>query len=247
MRTWSSASDEGNSTGGAPIVLFHDSLGCVELWRDFPERLCRGTGRRVIAYDRLGFGTSDARQGPLRLDFIEDEAKNFFPVLKQQLGIGRFVALGHSVGGGMAAHCAALYPHACEALITVATQAFMEDQTIRGIIVAREQFKDARQIKRLEKYHGGKARWVLDSWTETWLSPEFADWSLGSVLRQVTCPVLALHGTHDEYGSTAQPAMIGELSGGQARVEIIEDAYHVPHRDRPDHIIRVISEFLGVE
>src|SRR5690606_4641251 len=39
-----------------PIVLFHDSLGCIELWRSFPERLAKTTGHDVIAYDRLGFG-----------------------------------------------------------------------------------------------------------------------------------------------------------------------------------------------
>jgi len=44
----------------APIVLLHDSLGCVGLWKDFPESLARETGRAVYAYDRLGYGRSSA-------------------------------------------------------------------------------------------------------------------------------------------------------------------------------------------
>ena len=90
-----------------PLVLFHDSLGCVELWRDFPERLRDATGRRVIAYDRLGFGRSYARAAPPSFDFIAEEAATGFAAVRAQLGVGRFAVLGHSVGGGMAVHVAA--------------------------------------------------------------------------------------------------------------------------------------------
>ena len=57
-----------------PIVLLHDSLGCVELWRDFPQRLAQSTGHAVIAYDRLGFGQSDAFPGQIDPGFIQQEA-----------------------------------------------------------------------------------------------------------------------------------------------------------------------------
>ena len=86
----------------APIVMFHDSLGAVSLWRDFPKALSAATGRTVYAYDRLGFGQSDARTDQPSLHFVFEEASKYFPKLREQLGIQRFVALGHSVGGGMA-------------------------------------------------------------------------------------------------------------------------------------------------
>ncbi len=91
-----------------PILLFHDSLGSIGLWRQFPETLARATGRDVIAYDRLGFGESDPRTGTLDNDFVRSEAEHIVPLLCAALGIDRFVAFGHSVGGGMAVHCAAL-------------------------------------------------------------------------------------------------------------------------------------------
>ncbi|HYG88904.1 MAG TPA: alpha/beta fold hydrolase [Azospirillum sp.] len=229
-----------------PIVLFHDSLGSVELWRDFPAALAAATGRRVIAYDRLGFGRSDPRADTLApADFIADEARSFFPVLRAQLGFQRFVAFGHSVGGGMAVHCAAAFPADCEALITESAQAFPEDRTLDAIRVAKEQFKDDSQIARLRKYHGDKAKWVLDAWTDSWLHPDFAAWSLAPVLPRVRCPALVLHGIHDEYGTTRHPEMIGQLSGGPARVEIIPDTYHVPHRERPDLIVDRVTAFLA--
>lgn len=244
-RVWAPSGDTGAAPVKRPIVLFHDSLGCVELWRDFPAKLSAATGRRVIAYDRLGFGRSDQRIGKLTMDFIADEAKTYFPSIREQLGIKRFIAFGHSVGGGMAVNCAAEYAADCEALITESAQVFPEDRTLQGIFTAKEQFKDDKQVERLKKYHGEKAKWVLDAWTGTWLDPEFASWSLANVLPRVSCPVLAIHGVFDEYGSTRHPEMIGQLCGGSARVEIMPDTNHVPHRERPEVVISLVSEFLA--
>ena len=228
-----------------PIVLFHDSLGCVELWRNFPAELSTATGRKVVAYDRLGFGRSDARVDGPELDFIADEAKSYFPAVREQLGFKRFIAFGHSVGGGMAVNCAAEFVGDCEALITESAQAFPEDRTLQSIAAAKEQFKDMRQVERLNKYHGEKARWVLDAWTDTWLHPGFAAWTLEPVLPRVACPVLAIHGIHDEYGSTRHPEMITELSSGDSRCEIIADTYHVPHRECAEVIVKTVSEFIA--
>jgi pimeloyl-ACP methyl ester carboxylesterase len=245
VRIWAPSADNGSGPVDNPIVLFHDSLGCVELWREFPARLCVATGRRVIAYDRLGFGQSDPRLDKPTIDFIADEAKSYFPAIREQLGIQRFIAFGHSVGGGMAVNCAAKFAADCEALITESAQIFPEDRTLESIFAAQQQFKDDKQVERLKKYHGEKAKWVLDAWTETWLDPEFASWSIASVLPRVSCPVLAIHGIFDEYGTTRHPEMIGQLSGGPSQVEIMEDTYHVPHRERPEAVIKLVSEFIS--
>lgn len=243
-RSWTPSGKACTAVPDRPIVLFHDSLGCVELWRDFPAELSAATGRRVIAYDRLGFGRSDPRAERPALDFVAEEAQVYFPVVRAQLGFERFIAFGHSVGGGMGIHCAATFGVDCEALVTVAAQVFAEDRTLRGIAEAKEQFKDEMQLKRLEKYHGDKARWVLGAWTENWLDPAFAAWSLTTVLPRVRCPVLAIHGIHDEYGSTRHPELIGQLCAGPSRIEILADTYHVPHRERPGVTLELLSEFV---
>ncbi len=229
----------------APIVLFHDSLGCVELWRDFPAELSAAAGRRVVAYDRLGFGKSGPRRARPALDFIADEAATYFPAVREQLGIGRFIAFGHSVGGAMAIHCAAAFAAECEALITESAQVFPEELTLRSIAQAKEQFRDETQIGRLAKYHGDKTAWVLDAWTENWLDLEFASWSLDTVLPRVACPVLAIHGNQDEYGSTCHAEIIGNLSNGRAQVEVVPDTRHVPHRERPAVVLELVSRFAG--
>jgi pimeloyl-ACP methyl ester carboxylesterase len=86
---------------------------------------------------------------------------------------------------------------------------------------------------------------VLDAWIETWLSPGFASWTLAEVLPRVTCPVLAIHGVNDEYGSVRHAELIGERSGGPARIEILEGIGHVPHREQPERVLGLVSGFLG--
>ena len=239
-RSWTPSDPEASRP--APILLFHDSLGCVELWRSFPEKLAVATGRRVVAYDRLGFGHSDPHPDQLGLDFVADEARNAVPQLCDALGIGEFVTCGHSAGGGMAVATAAQWPGRCRALVTIAAQAFVEDRTLAGISLARRDFQDPANLARLARYHGDKARWIADAWIETWLSPAFADWTLDRSLAGVRCPVLAIHGDLDEYGSTRHPQRIAQ---GRGETLILPGIGHVPHREAEGELVAAIAGFLA--
>lgn len=233
-------------TVAAPIVLMHESLGCVEMWRDFPARLCNALQREVIAYDRLGFGKSDARHELPALHFVAEEATEVFPQLRAHFGITRFVAVGHSVGGGMVIETAAAYPQDCEAVITIGAQAFVEDITFNSIAAAGPIFDDPVQFNKLAKYHGEKTRWVIDAWIKNWLSPGFASWTLRDTLPKVQAPTLAMHGERDEYASLAQPTMIAERSNGRpARVDLLPGLGHVPFRENPDLVVQHIADFLA--
>ncbi len=242
-KTWTP--DDPVAARPAPILLFHDSLGCVELWRSFPRNLAAATGRRVIAYDRLGFGRSDPYPGRLGTDFVRDEAHDVVPRLCEELGIAEFVACGHSVGGGMAIETAAHFPARCQALVTVAAQTFIEEKTLAGIRAAQREFQDPANMARVARYHGSKAQWVVDAWIETWLSPAFAPWSLEQPLAAIRCPVLAVHGERDEYGSTEHPRRI---AAGRGTAHILPETGHVPHREQETLLIDVIRRFLaGIE
>jgi pimeloyl-ACP methyl ester carboxylesterase len=237
----------GNKPGDgakAPIVLFHDSLGCVDVWRDFPAHLSQATGCAVIAYDRLGFGRSDPHPDQLSVNFVREEAQDGFASLLKHLGFKDFVALGHSVGGGMAVVVAGAFPQQCRALVTVSAQAFVEDRTLEGIREAKKSFMQPGQVDRLRRYHGDKAEWVLNAWTETWLSPEFAGWNLDEDLPKVQCPAMIIHGENDEYGSRRHPERIGALAAGPATIEILPECGHVPYREKENDLIAMIGTFL---
>ncbi|QCI12828.1 alpha/beta hydrolase [Pseudomonas putida] len=231
--------------GAVPIILLHDSLGCVELWRDFPAQLAAATGQQVIAYDRLGFGRSDAHLGLLRRGFVEAEALEGFAALREQLGIDEFVVFGHSVGGGMAVSCAAAYSGQCRGVITESAQAFVEDRTLEGIRAADRQFAEPGQLERLQRYHGDKAAWVLRAWVDTWLGADFADWSLDAVLPEVVCPLLSLHGEQDEFGSSAHPERFVAMAGGPSVMRMLPGCGHVPHREQGPVVLDEVLRFLG--
>jgi pimeloyl-ACP methyl ester carboxylesterase len=229
----------------AAILLFHDSLGCVDVWRDFPEKLAMATRRAVVAYDRLGFGRSDPYPGSLPAEFMRDEAATSVPRLREQLGIDAMIAFGHSVGGAMAVAAAVRFSDRCVALVTEAAQAFVEDRTLAGIRAAQAAFQEPSEFERLERRHGPKAQWVLDAWTKTWLAPAFQHWSLDDDLRQVRCPTLAIHGDQDEYGSLRHPERIAGLTSGPAKTVIVPACGHVPHREQPERVLREIAQFLA--
>ena len=226
------------------FVLLHDSLGSVELWREFPALLAQNLQAPVVAYDRLGYGHSDPAVGLPPADFVSREAQEGLAPLLQQLGIGSAVLVGHSVGGGMAVNAAMQMPERIQGIVTIAAQAFPEDRTLKAIAEAKLQFQDDAQLSRLQRYHGPKARWVVDAWTDSWLSPAFASWHVRDVLPHVRCPLLALHGEHDEYGTAVHPQIYSQLSGGPARMQLMPDTYHLPHREKPQAVVEEIAAFV---
>ncbi len=227
------------------ILLFHDSLGSVEQWRDFPEKLAAQTGLTVIAYDRLGFGRSDAHPGLLGQDFVYSEAAVGVAAVRAAFEIDRMILAGHSVGGGMSIATAAVFPGVTSAVIAMAAQAFIEERTLAGITAAKKVFSQPGQIDRLIRYHGDKAKWVLDAWTETWLSPRFADWNLDDALRRVKCPILAISGDRDEYCSLLQLERIEVMAKGPTTISVIEDCGHVLQREKPEAVLNIVSTFIS--
>ncbi len=239
VRRWGSGSND-----GSPIVLLHDSLGCVELWRDFPPALMKVTNREVIAYDRLGFGKSTPRVERPSANFVAEEAEIYFPAIRSALGIDRFALFGHSVGGAMGVMIAAMHGDGCDALVTESAQASVEERTLAGIRTAKQQFTDPEQFNKIARYHGDRARWVLNAWTEVWPLPEFQHWSLDAHLSRVTCPVLAIHGDLDEYGSVEFPRRIASGVSGPSQLAILENCGHVPHREQKEEVLRLTAAFL---
>lgn len=239
-----------NLVDNVPLMLMHDSLGCVELWRSFPKILATALSKRVIAYDRLGFGQSSECTTLATKSFIKEEALQHFPYLKKQLNIRDYLLLGHSVGGVIAINIAA-NDRDCQGVITIASQAFVEPLTRKGIKEAQTMFQNAEQMQRLEKYHGARAKWLLSSWINIWLSAEFSTWSLEDCIGKIQCPVLALHGDKDEYGSKAFPEFIinkvansGVSNKNKNVLVMLKDCGHAPHKEKTEQVLTSVTDFV---
>ena len=229
----------------APVILIHDSLGCVDLWRKFPAELAVALHRPVIAYDRAGYGCSSELDALPFGNFILDEANLIIPALRSALGITDYFLFGHSVGGSIALHGAGLDKEHCLGVICESAQAFLEQKTIDAIELAKQEFADPSQFARLVRWHGKKAQWVLDAWTDVWLEPSKSDWKLSDSLPSIHCPALILHGDRDEFGSNAFPESIAKWAGAQSEIVMFANCGHVPHREYPSLVLESVTTFIN--
>ncbi len=224
------------------LVLLHEGLGCIELWRDFPHRLAQRTGLDALVYDRPGYGGSDPDPLPRGADYLHREATERLPALLQREGIHAPVLVGHSDGGSIALLHAAAHPVA--ACITMAAHVLVEEITLEGIRAARRAWQKTDLRERLARYHGTNTDRAYRSWVETWLAPWFRDWNIEAELAGITASVLALQGEADEYGSRSQVERIVAGCAGRAEPCLLPDCGHSPHREQPEAAVAAIAGFL---
>lgn len=227
------------------IVFLHDSLGCIQLWRDFPEKLAEATQCNLLMYDRLGYGESDPMLTPDRgNDYLEKEA-GVLNKLLNTLNIDDAILFGHSDGGSIALITAAKYPDKVKAVISEAGHLFAEEITISGIKEAIQQYKTTNLKERLEKYHGNKVDFLFRAWTETWTNPEFRKWNIEHFLAAIQCPVLVIQGEADEYGSIEQVQKTINGVSGKAQKHILQGIGHTPHKEAPEDTLQAAKDFIG--
>ena len=228
-----------------PFLLLHEGLGSVSMWREFPQQLADSTGSRVVAYSRAGFGQSSPRSGKYGRRFIHDEAEQVIPEIRDKLGLARPVVLGHSTGASMALVHAAT-PHPVAGVVAMAPLIDVEGSNLEAILAARRTFEATRDWRvRLARHHED-VKAVFYGWNDTWLSPEFRDWSIVADLGRIRSPVLAILGKADEYSTPAQVEAIRANLPAGTRFDsvLLEDCGHAPHRDQPAAVLAQVRKFL---
>lgn len=226
--------------GRPDLLLLHEGLGSVSMWRDFPQRLAERTGARVVAYSRAGFGRSSARDAPFTERFMHEEALEVLPALRETLGIRQPVLVGHSTGASIALIHASAAPVA--GMVAMAPFAFVEDSNLEAIRAARSRYADIRD--RLARHHDDVDA-VFYGWSDLWLDPAFRGWNLDVELRRIRAPILAILGERDEYCTPAQLERIVERARN-ARVETLRlpMSGHAPHRDEPEVVLDAVQRFI---
>ncbi|MFC5047474.1 alpha/beta fold hydrolase [Aquimarina hainanensis] len=250
------ASNQSNETKGlalkkisyAPnsptIVFLHDSLGCIELWRDFPEKLSSLTKCNVLIYDRQGYGQSKAFSSPRRTNnYLEIEAAILARLLREN-SCQNAILFGHSDGGSIALIAAAQYPELISGIITEGAHIFVEDITIKGIKDAEKLYRETNLKSRLQKYHGSKTEAMFWAWASTWTTPEFRNWNIEHFLPKISCPALIIQGADDEYGTIEQVQRIHQQVSGTTRTHIIPNIKHTPHKEAPEIVLQLVTTFI---
>lgn len=228
--------------GRVPLVLLHEGLGSVAMWRDFPAQLGAATGRTTIVYSRYGYGESDVFEEPRDVDYMHHEGRVVVPALFEALGLREAVLFGHSDGASIALLAAAARPGLARALILEAPHVFVEDLTVASIARVRETYAATDLRAKLRRHHRDPEA-TFRGWNDIWLDPRFRAWNITAELDAVRAPVLVLQGAQDEYGTTAQLDAIAQRVP-HTTVTVLEGCGHSPHRDRPDAVLDASVRFL---
>jgi pimeloyl-ACP methyl ester carboxylesterase len=230
---------------GADIVLLHEGLGSLAMWKAFPDQLAAAAGRRVFAYSRQGYGASRPTVARREPDYMHVEAGGMLPRVLDAAGIDRPILFGHSDGASIALLYAAAHPGAVAGLILEAPHVFVEPMTIEAITATGPVFETTDMPARLARYHDD-ANAAFWAWRGVWLDPRFRDWNIEAGLQRMTCPILMIQGLDDEYGSRAQlDAITARIP--KARTVMLERCGHSPHRDQTERVLDLSRAFIAEE
>jgi pimeloyl-ACP methyl ester carboxylesterase len=232
----------GPRSGLTPIVLLHEGLGSVRLWREFPEALADASGRRVMAYSRYGHGESDPPAEPHTVEFMHDEAR-LLPAVLDAAGLERAHLMGHSDGGSIALIFAAEHPACVATLLLEAPHVFVEDLSVQSIARTTAAYRDADLRTRLARHHRN-VDIMFSGWSDVWLNPAFRTWNLERLLPAIACPVLLIQGEQDEYGTLRQIDAIEQQVRGPVERLVLPQCGHSPHRDQRDQVLTAMTTFL---
>lgn len=236
------------SSGQAPdqsptLVLLHEGLGCIALWRDFPLRLAQATGCGVFAYSRAGYGRSDPVPLPRPLDYMTGEAQQVLPQVLDQIGARRVILLGHSDGATIAAiHGGTVADDRVQGLVLIAPHFFTEPFGLAAIAEARIAYDRDGLRGKLARYHDD-VDCAFRGWNDAWLDPGFRDWNVADVMDGLPIPALAIQGQGDAYGSLAQIDHLPARCAAPVDTLILPDCGHAPHLEHSAQVVEAVQRF----
>jgi pimeloyl-ACP methyl ester carboxylesterase len=224
-----------------PLLFLHEGLGSVGLWRGFHRRVAAATGRRAVAYSRLGHGFSDLPAGKRTPAFMHEEAAEVVPALCAELGLDRPVLVGHSDGASIALLVAAATD--VRGLVVLAPHVFVEELGLHGIAAAKSAYVEGDLRARMARHHRDPDV-TFWSWNDVWLSDAFRDWDIRAEISGIRYPVLAVQGTADRYGSMAHVEAVRDSAIGPVELVVL-GCGHSPHLEEPQVTDDAVVAFLS--
>jgi len=234
---------EPQQTDRPTIVMLHEGLGSVALWKHFPQKLASRTGCRVLAYSRYGHGSSDRLMEKRPVTFMHHEGEVVLPELLDKLGVERPILLGHSDGGSISLVFAGKYPERPRALILESPHVFVEDLSVASITQAKVNYRTTDFPQKLGRYHAHVDA-TFWGWNDIWLDPQFRSWNIEEYLPAIRCPILCIQGEEDEYGTIAQVKAIQARVPG-TEIVMLANCKHSPHRDQAEATLERMAEFVA--
>jgi pimeloyl-ACP methyl ester carboxylesterase len=236
---------------GAPLVYLHGA-GDLGDWGPALSLLARDF--TVYRPDHPGFNHSDDDPS---VDTVLDMAFSYLDLL-DRLGLDRASLVGVSLGGWIAAQIAVLAPGRAAKLVLVdaaglraevpTPDIFMLSPVQQAELLYHRAELRAAAVAAAEKITddpGLFQRYLRNRMASAHLAwnPYFHDPKLPGRLHRIAAPVLVVWGAQDrllplEYAHRWAEAL------GTARLEIIDEAGHLPPVEQPDAFAALVREFL---
>lgn len=227
------------------LVLLHEGLGCVGLWRDFPDRLAAATGCGVFVYSRAGYGSSSPVALPRRLTYLHAEADAVLPPLLDAIGLREGVLVGHSDGASIAAlHLGGHRDPRLRGAVLIAPHFIVEDVTIAGIREAKRAYDSGALRGRLARWHA-HVDVAFRGWCDAWLDPGFRSWDIRAALPPIAVPIHVLQGEDDQYATLRQVDLARTLCGGPTGATVLPGVGHTPHREATGPTLDLVATFAS--
>ncbi len=236
----------GQPSAGAPVlVLLHEGLGCVDMWRDFPQRLADKSGHAVFVYSRQGYGRSVPFSQPLGVDFMHREALKVLPRVLDEARIERAILVGHSDGASISLiYAGELQDQRVQGLVLLAPHLFVEEETLQGIREASDAYSRGTLAQGLQRYHHAHTDSTFRYWCDIWLDPAFRQWNIESSAERVSVPMLAIMGEQDQYGTVEQIERLQALVPERTVLTVLEACGHSPHLEQSESVLSAVSSFV---
>jgi pimeloyl-ACP methyl ester carboxylesterase len=226
------------------LVLLHEGLGCVAMWKDFPAELAERTGYGVLVYSRPGYGRSDPVPLPRPLSYMHDEAFDVLPAVLGQAGVQKTILVGHSDGASIATiYAGGRQDFRVRGLVLMAPHFFLEEVSAASVGAAQQAYEHGSLRARLARYHGDNVDVAFRGWAGAWLDPKFRAWRIDDALAHIRVPMLLIQGRQDQYGTLAQIALAESDTYCPVETLLLADCGHVPHADHPEATLDAVATF----
>lgn len=232
-------------SAGPTLVLLHEGLGSLELWKDFPAQLAEACGSPVLIYSRQGYGRSSSRVLPLPLDYLDAAGPDELARVLDAGMLEHVVLVGHSDGASIALAYAARQDPRVHGVVVLAPHVDVEQASVEGVRRTVKAYAHGDLRERLHAYHGANLDGAFRGWSETWLNPAFAAWNLHATLSQIRVPLLAIQGLDDEFATKVQLETIAREVGGPCKTVLLNDCRHFPQNQARARVLSLITEFLN--
>jgi pimeloyl-ACP methyl ester carboxylesterase len=248
---------------GPPFLMVHGFTGAKEDLGDHAPRFAEHS--RVVRFDHRGHGASDKPDDPhgYTLDRLVADTL----AVADDLGLGQFALLGHSMGGMVARRLVLAHPERVHSLVLMGTSPGMPpsiDPELAGVAadvalndgmtVLRTILDDVDTLgseadKRVQRERPGYTEFNARKWAA--VAPAAYAGLMRSMIHQpdqiarmhtITCPTLVLVGEEDEHFVPAAHAMIDVLL--DSRLVVVPDAGHSPQFESPDAYFAAVEEHL---